>query len=785
MSDPESISFSGGFDLLKLELYRFMNYQQPTEFSFNSPTIVISGPTGSGKTTILDALTFVLFGRSSRLDLSMVRTEDICGLNGKVKCIFNSGSNNYQVIRGRNSKGKSYLELFINQERINGKIPELNEKIRSTILRMNYRGFVNSTIIRQDEMKSLGSKSSSERLRTLQNLFRLDIFEKAAKDTQEQIKIVNEKKFKLEGELKVKVENLNKIKELEKRIEELKNNLTGNRRKLNLLYTKRKDEEEKSKIHKEQYEKLQIVQSKKSSAQKRLSKIEEKKKKADKELKIFTDAKQRVSTLEKELESFKGLKEEITSLEIIERENTYIQNRIARLKEQKEKDESILQQDLQRKIELLTQTRKRMSNLETDIDHATAFQILNREGRLLERIERISLEQTWKLPLKLIENLKQEQEQARNSLLDVLDKKAGINIDSFKLTEIQNRINELSEEIKVLESRYQKLKQSTDRVLTEEQKKLDELGFSDEMQRQLQELKRKVKVDQQVQEEYQTKKKELETKVDPTSQINSLNVELLEIEEEIIQHKSELKDFRKLQADYETLRKKIELKTEEIQQIKVENARTEQDIKNTKKNIKELKELKPEVKKIQQELEELNREENILSKLKDDIFHVRGAPFYAINKILPRLGKRASLILAEITDQRFTNIQLKRVKRRRQGLGFEINIRTPQGLRDIATFSGGERTQINAALRLAISEELTVLGGENPTETAVKKTLFIDEGDLGSLDTISAQQAFVKKLFNLSHKFKIILITHITEIASQFPNSIQITINEAGRSVKT
>ena len=105
-------------------------------------------------------------------------------------------------------------------------------------------------------------------------------------------------------------------------------------------------------------------------------------------------------------------------------------------------------------------------------------------------------------------------------------------------------------------------------------------------------------------------------------------------------------------------------------------------------------------------------------------------------------------------------------------------------MRDIATFSGGERTQINAALRLAISEELSSLGSSDATSSEGKKTLFIDEGDLGSLDTLEAQQAFVEELFKLSSRFKIILITHITEIAEQFPNSIQITRDARGRSIK-
>jgi DNA repair exonuclease SbcCD ATPase subunit len=55
------------------------------------------------------------------------------------------------------------------------------------------------------------------------------------------------------------------------------------------------------------------------------------------------------------------------------------------------------------------------------------------------------------------------------------------------------------------------------------------------------------------------------------------------------------------------------------------------------------------------------------------------------------------------------------------------------------------------------------------------KTLFIDEGDLGSLDTESSRQLFVAKLFDMGEFFeKIILITHLTEVAERFPGRILV-----------
>ena len=545
-----------------------------------------------------------------------------------------------------------------------------------------------------------------------------------------------------------------------------------------------KIKEDEGETKREEYEKFQIILSKKKTSQKRLDTVEEKKSSAIIELNKYVELKNKGTILEQQLGSIMDLSIELATLEGIQKEYNFIKNSIGRLKEQKKKDESWITEQLQKKVEQFKKTSKRVSDLKTEIDHFTAFKLLNQEGRLLERIQRISLEQTWRLPQKLIDELKIEQEQTRNELMEVLDKKSLINVDSFKLTEIQTQMNELEEEIKSLESRLTRITETTDKVLYEEELKLEHLGFTEVNQKRLQDLQAKTKTNQKLQDDYNRWKEEFKAKIDPTSKIETYKSQIKDITKENSEYDSELENYEQFRKDYEHLQKTIDQKKKELQDTKELMARIDQTIKNTQDNIVELKVLRPKVKTLQDQLKELVKEEEILLKLKNEIFHVRGTPFYAIKKILPRLGKRASYNLAEITDQRLTSVQLQRVEKKRQGLGFEINIRTPQGTRDISTFSGGEKTQINAALRIAISEELSALGSDQTAEIGAKKTLFIDEGDLGSLDTISAQQAFVKKLFQLSNKFKIILITHITEIADQFPHSIQITNNESGRSIK-
>ncbi|MHA2237680.1 MAG: AAA family ATPase [Candidatus Hodarchaeales archaeon] len=713
MSSKLKGSSIGGFNLLSLNMFRFMNYQgKPTKLSFNHKNIVISGPTGSGKTTILDALTFALFGRNSRLDLSMVKTENICGKNGRVDCKFKIGKRNYHITRGRDKNGKSFLELFIDKYRVNGKIPELNEKIRSTILGMNYISFIHSTIIRQDEMKSLGSRSSAERLKILQNLFRLDIFDKAIKDAQDRLTVLNNKMISTTEKLNIQEEQLKKIPNLEKNIEDLTVKLINGKK--SLLVMKKEHKEllmEKNKQNKKN-EEFQDLKSKMEKTKSELKNFESSLKKTQEELKRYLIFKMNIKKLESDLEKASGIDTEIHRLEVLEKDNTHIELRINDIKGKLEKDTKILQSDILKKSKQIEKINSRLAGLTTDIDYKTAFKILNQEGRMLERINRISLEKTWELQENLIQELIKEQDEAKNELDTLLANKKNINIDSFRLSEIKKQFSAVNVELKSLKERYDKVVKQAEKELKKEEKKQRNLQFDEEAKKSLKKLKIMQRSLENTRKVYSRDKKEFEDQSDPTSKLNILETQIKGLKLEISKYQDGLIPFKAFIEEFKSLERQIEEKKEKFNRKEIQLVRMDQDVKNKGENLAELKKVVPEVKKLRKKKSEFLHEENLLIKLKDEVFHIKGAPFYAINKILPRLGKKASYILSDLTNQRFKSIQLQKIEKGKQNLGFEINIQTSQGPRDIATFSGGERTQINAALRLAISEELSSFSKE-------------------------------------------------------------------------
>ena len=144
-----------GFIIREIEMKGFMRYIEKTSppLSFSHKFTVITGKTGSGKTSILDAITFVLYKRTSRTDVQGIKISDVCRPGGYVRVLFTQSGEEYEVERGFSSRSAPYLEVKRNNEIIEGNIKEL-ERVIEEVIGLDYDGFRNSTFVRQEEMKT-------------------------------------------------------------------------------------------------------------------------------------------------------------------------------------------------------------------------------------------------------------------------------------------------------------------------------------------------------------------------------------------------------------------------------------------------------------------------------------------------------------------------------------------------------------------------------------------------------------------------------------------------------
>src|SRR3989442_2068028 len=101
----------------------FVRYLERTlpPLRFPEKYTVITGRTGAGKSSILDAITFALYGKTTRTDIQSVKLADVCRPNGYVRLAFRQGDERWDVTRGFTTKKESYLEVTRDGRRCRGR----------------------------------------------------------------------------------------------------------------------------------------------------------------------------------------------------------------------------------------------------------------------------------------------------------------------------------------------------------------------------------------------------------------------------------------------------------------------------------------------------------------------------------------------------------------------------------------------------------------------------------------------------------------------------------------
>jgi exonuclease SbcC len=222
---------------VKLKLQGFLSYREPVTLDFTGFHLAcISGHNGAGKSALLDAITWALFGQARRRDESLINNHPSVEA-AEVTLDFDYEGNRYRVQR-TNPRGKtSSVEFFI-LSRVPGEegrwkpltertIRETDQKIEET-LRMDYDTFTNASFFLQGKADQFATARPSERKAILGKILGLEIWETYREKAGEQRRLKEKKVRELDGRLREIQSELDEgpqreahLRELEAKLENL------------------------------------------------------------------------------------------------------------------------------------------------------------------------------------------------------------------------------------------------------------------------------------------------------------------------------------------------------------------------------------------------------------------------------------------------------------------------------------------------------------------------------------------------------------------------------------
>ena len=688
----------------KLALEGFRSYGDKIEIDFGSKNVVaIVGDNGAGKTSLIEAMTFAIYGRSATTDARDVKIRDLVNNKRKKAVIeleFIKNGMHYKILREvrKNSRelGKVILFNLTTGQKTIG-VKNVERELKDKIIGMDYETFVSSTLIRQGEIEKLSELTDAKRKELFVRIFGLDIykhFEEKAKEKKRQLslqleKLRGEKEF-LEREVAKETKYLEQKTQIQEQLSEL---------------------EKRAVILKSELENLEKIEKEKNEAY----------------LKFMALS----GTLEGISNQIKDYEKRLAKREQILKDKERIENELAGyqgLDEAKKKIEA----DIGEINEKLTDIKSEISALTGEINQ------LNK--RIKEEQENFRKIQIVKGKCPLCKRPISTEEEKQHILEEY----------SRIIQELREKIKEYETKKIQLNREYKKnelVRKKLENTMTEIRNKLIKKerleGELTSMIKNLEDFENMSEILSKLKDEYETKKKEAEI-------------------------------LREKVKDLEKIRERINQLRRAEKDIMAEIASLRTELSNIENVLEEIKEKKENLMKIEEDMKDKEDKKHIYALL-EHIFSRKGIPTQILKNLIQMVEKEAQKILEELTNGRMT-LYLNFEQRGDEEV-IKLKVFSDGNLRQLKTFSGGERIRINLALRLGISETLAKLKGLHGR----LDFLIIDEG-FGFLDQ-QGRETLTEILKKLSERFKqIFVITHIEDIKEDFDTKLKVYKDKEGFS---
>lgn len=174
---------------LTIENFAAFRGKQPVLDLSAFDLFAISGPTGAGKSSLLDAIVFALYGRIPRLDKGVLEMISLGRERMSVVLDFACGGRRFRAARvaHRGRAGQAQLE-----ELLDGRVRPLLDGVRKVddeiarLLGLDYNAFTQAVLLPQGEFARFLKSEPRKRRDMLRELLRLGLYEDMRRQAQEQ-----------------------------------------------------------------------------------------------------------------------------------------------------------------------------------------------------------------------------------------------------------------------------------------------------------------------------------------------------------------------------------------------------------------------------------------------------------------------------------------------------------------------------------------------------------------------------------------------------------------------
>ncbi len=696
-----------------------------TNLTFTKGVNLFIGIIGSGKTSVLEAISYALFGKIPGGSRKREKKNEIIRYGedkAEVKMEFELDGKNYTIIRSIHNS-KSEAELYIDDLLAEKGVSRVNEYIEKKI-GLDYKTFVNILFSAQNELDKILVMESSKRKEIMDKMMGI---EEMSNVMDKATKIIN--KLKTRKRALNSIFDENEISILDKEIEKTKEDIA----KLT------NEEIEKQKVleeYKQKYENINKIYKNLLKTKKEFEELNKELNKMKGIVELYKDVKKIDEDVDKEIEIWKNKKENMKNKEEeINNNIKIIYSNIITIERELKERENI---------------NKEISKLEKEI-------IIDNEN-YKDKIDKLKRElyenqNEIKRAKHNIEELKKASSQCPLCLSPLNENRKNelINMLSLSLKDREKENNLILSKLKILEEKYKN---------QQKQEKTNE-----HIKGKIENLKKKLKI------EIKDKEPLIKQKVKLTNELERTKKELNDIEQtlqKLIIKKKEIEENNKRFNMKKRAEENIKRIKEMLNNIVYDEEKFKHIIEernnivgNYNKYVEQWKSIKKEIEHLNTKKEEMIKKLNKLKKIKSTIEKIetlevdltifkeglitlqqiiRNELIESLNKTLPELWTA----LYPYNDYKTVKIKVDKDGYSFYGL---INDRWV----NLASFaSGGERTTFSIALRIAITNlllpKLNILILDEPTQN-------LDDYVIDKFIQLIDEQLnkFIKQTFIITH----------------------------------